>query len=208
MLDIPVEGISLRAWLFHELRRRHALELVDHMLRLDGRAHTGVQNVLRTLSAMAEDAITDEITDAGMCAAASTRAFPTTQSRRRSSAAFTASNTLAGRGGADRVIALRRKRSRAPPPPPLLLLVPPSRRRVGVGGDDRVSRKSGSAARRRASSEATPATWKAEASPSRLRPAARPGLNERRLRLDARRYPVATVHGKETHEHRPCRARS
>ena len=63
VLDIPVEGISLRAWLFHELRRRHALELVDHLLRLDGRAYTGVQNVMRTLSAMAEDAITDEITD-------------------------------------------------------------------------------------------------------------------------------------------------
>lgn len=46
-----------------ELRRRHALALVDHMLRVQGRATTGVVGILRSLSAMAEDAITDEVAD-------------------------------------------------------------------------------------------------------------------------------------------------
>jgi hypothetical protein len=44
----------------HELRRRHALALVDHMLRVQGRATTGAVGILHALSAMAEDAITDE----------------------------------------------------------------------------------------------------------------------------------------------------
>lgn len=47
----------------HELRRRHALVLVDHMLRIEGRATTGAVGIIRSLSAMAEDAITDEICD-------------------------------------------------------------------------------------------------------------------------------------------------
>ena len=63
LLDVSVDGIPLRDWPLHELRRRHALELVDHMLRAQGRATTGAQNILRSLSAMAEDAITDEVTD-------------------------------------------------------------------------------------------------------------------------------------------------
>jgi integrase len=46
-----------------ELRRRHALAPVDHMLRAEGRATTGVVGILRSLSAMAEDAITDEVGD-------------------------------------------------------------------------------------------------------------------------------------------------
>lgn len=41
-----------------ELRRRHALALVDHMLKTEGRATTGAVGILRALSAMAEDAIT------------------------------------------------------------------------------------------------------------------------------------------------------
>jgi integrase len=39
------------------------LILVDHMLRVQGRATTGVVGILRSLSAMAEDAITDEVAD-------------------------------------------------------------------------------------------------------------------------------------------------
>lgn len=46
-----------------ELRRRHTLALVDHMLRVKGRATTGAVGILRALSAMAEDAITDEVCD-------------------------------------------------------------------------------------------------------------------------------------------------
>jgi integrase len=61
--DVEVEGIALKDWPLRDLRRRHALALVDHMLRLQGRATTGVVGILRSLSAMAEDAITDEICD-------------------------------------------------------------------------------------------------------------------------------------------------
>jgi len=63
VLDVEAEGIPLKQWPLRELRRRHALALVDHMLRVQGRATTGVVGILRSLSAMAEDAITDEVAD-------------------------------------------------------------------------------------------------------------------------------------------------
>jgi hypothetical protein len=59
--DVGVDGIALKDWPMRELRRRHALALVDHMLRNEGRATTGAVGILRSLSAMAEDAITDEV---------------------------------------------------------------------------------------------------------------------------------------------------
>lgn len=63
VLEVEVEGIPLKQWPLRELRRRHALALVDHMLRVQGRATTGAVAILRALSAMAEDAITDEVAD-------------------------------------------------------------------------------------------------------------------------------------------------
>jgi hypothetical protein len=63
VLGVEIEGIPLKQWPMRELRRRHALALVDHMLRVQSRATTGVVGILRSLSAMAEDAITDEIAD-------------------------------------------------------------------------------------------------------------------------------------------------
>jgi integrase len=63
MTDVVVEGVALKDWPFCELRRRHTLALVDHMLRVEGRATTGAVGILRSLSAMAEDAITDEVCD-------------------------------------------------------------------------------------------------------------------------------------------------
>jgi integrase len=63
MLDVEVEGIALKDWPLRELRRRHTLALVDHMLRVEGRATTGAVGILRSLLAMAEDAITDEVGD-------------------------------------------------------------------------------------------------------------------------------------------------
>ena len=39
--DVEVEGIALKDWPLRELRRRHALALVDHMLTTEGRATTG-----------------------------------------------------------------------------------------------------------------------------------------------------------------------
>jgi integrase len=61
--DVEIEGIALNDWPMHELRRRHTLALVDHMLTNEGRATTGAVGILRSLSAMAEDAITDEVCD-------------------------------------------------------------------------------------------------------------------------------------------------
>ncbi len=61
--DVEIEGVALKSWLLRELRRRHALALVDHMLRVQGRATTGAVGILRSLSAMTEDAITDEVCD-------------------------------------------------------------------------------------------------------------------------------------------------
>ena len=61
--DVEIEGVPLRDWPLCELRRRHTLALVDHMLRTEGRATTGAVGILRALSAMAEDAITDEVAE-------------------------------------------------------------------------------------------------------------------------------------------------
>jgi integrase len=63
LTDVDIEGIPLKARPMHELRRRHTLALVDHMLANEGRATTGAAGILRALSAMAEDAITDEVCD-------------------------------------------------------------------------------------------------------------------------------------------------
>jgi integrase len=62
VLDVELEGLPLGDWPLRELRRRHAVELVDHLLG-EGRAALGAINLLRTLSAMTEDAITDEIAE-------------------------------------------------------------------------------------------------------------------------------------------------
>ena len=63
VLDLKVSGRELRSWPFRELKRRHALELVAAMLTEQGRSASGAVNILRALSAMAEDAITDEVAD-------------------------------------------------------------------------------------------------------------------------------------------------
>ena len=61
MLDIELEGLPLAEWDMRELRRRHAAELVAKMLTDQKRAPGGARNILRSLSAMTEDAITDEV---------------------------------------------------------------------------------------------------------------------------------------------------
>ncbi len=63
VLDVRVSGRALRDWPYRALKRRHALELVDAMLVAQGRSASGAVNVLRALSAMSEDAITDEVAD-------------------------------------------------------------------------------------------------------------------------------------------------
>jgi integrase len=64
VLAVKLEGVELRDWLFRDLRRRHVNELVDHMLSVQRRAPSGAIDILRALSAMCEDAITDELCDA------------------------------------------------------------------------------------------------------------------------------------------------
>jgi integrase len=61
VLDVEIEGRALGDWEFDELRRRQALALLDHMLRVQGRAAEGARGILRALSAMAEDAIGDDV---------------------------------------------------------------------------------------------------------------------------------------------------
>lgn len=60
LLDLEIEGMPLRDLTFDELRRRHVLLMVDHMLRVEGRAMQGVRGILSAFSAMAEDAIGDD----------------------------------------------------------------------------------------------------------------------------------------------------
>jgi integrase len=58
-LDVQVGGLPLKDWRLDELERSEIAELLDHLLRVDGRAANGARAVLRTLSAMFEDAISD-----------------------------------------------------------------------------------------------------------------------------------------------------
>jgi integrase len=60
VLDVEIEGRRLGDWEFDELRRPQVLVLVDHMLRVEGRAARGVRGILSALSVMAEDAIGDD----------------------------------------------------------------------------------------------------------------------------------------------------
>lgn len=63
VLDVELEGVALRNWRYDQIRRRHAVALVTHLLVEQGRAYTGAQGILSSLSAMTEDAITDEIAE-------------------------------------------------------------------------------------------------------------------------------------------------
>lgn len=57
--EVKIEGRPLEDWPLHELHRGHASILIGHMLEEQGRAATGAANIIRTLSAMCEDAIAD-----------------------------------------------------------------------------------------------------------------------------------------------------
>jgi integrase len=87
---IEIEGMPLENWPMRDLRRRHTHVLVDHLLRVQGRATTGASGVLRALSAMAEDAITDEVTDLNPFKGIRIRASdPRVRKRRRAVRVFT-----------------------------------------------------------------------------------------------------------------------
>jgi integrase len=61
VLSLKIEGRSLKDWDLRSLRRRHAYELVARMLDDQRRSAGGCRAILRALSAMTEDAITDEL---------------------------------------------------------------------------------------------------------------------------------------------------
>ena len=63
VLDVELEGRPLADWRLRDLRRRHAIALVDHLLVEQGRTLGGVVTILRSLSAMVDDAITDELAE-------------------------------------------------------------------------------------------------------------------------------------------------
>jgi integrase len=63
VLSVEIEGRPLGDWPLASLRRRHAFALVDHLLRIQGRAASGAAGIVRALSAMTEDGITDEVTE-------------------------------------------------------------------------------------------------------------------------------------------------
>jgi integrase len=73
-MDIEVEGRPLRDWPYPELRRRHMLAIVDHLLREEGRAVKGVIGIRNTLSSMTEDAITDEVAEVNFAKGVKVRA--------------------------------------------------------------------------------------------------------------------------------------
>jgi integrase len=73
VLDVKLEQLPLRLWRMLDLRRRHRDELVARMLTEQGRAPGGARNILRALSAMFEDAVTDELCDINPWAGAKVR---------------------------------------------------------------------------------------------------------------------------------------
>jgi integrase len=63
VLDVELGGLRLADWVISDLRRRHATELLDHLLRVQGRSARGAKHILSALSAMCENAIDDELAD-------------------------------------------------------------------------------------------------------------------------------------------------
>ena len=63
VMDVEIEGRTLGEWQFDELRRRHVHLLIDHLLSSEGRSAQGTRGVISALSAMAEDAIGDDVAE-------------------------------------------------------------------------------------------------------------------------------------------------
>ena len=61
VLDLDLDGRPLRDWPYGELRRRHAVAIVDHLLREQRRSARGATHIIRALSAMTSDAVDDEV---------------------------------------------------------------------------------------------------------------------------------------------------
>lgn len=63
ILEVPIEGVKLGDWLLGDLKRRHINQLATHLLVEQQRAVEGARGILRALSALIEDAISDELVD-------------------------------------------------------------------------------------------------------------------------------------------------
>jgi integrase len=63
VLDVELEGLPLRDWPMVDIRRRHAVDLLEVLLVTQRRSAQGAQGVLRVLSAMFEDAINDDLAE-------------------------------------------------------------------------------------------------------------------------------------------------
>lgn len=61
VLDVELEGRAFRDWQMADVRRRQALELVNDLLAVQGRAASGAQGVIVVLSGMFENAMDDEV---------------------------------------------------------------------------------------------------------------------------------------------------
>jgi hypothetical protein len=114
VLDVEIEGIPLKDWPLHELRRRHTLALVDHMLRNEGRATTAP-------SASSARSRQWPRTPSPMKSATSTpsRAFAsarTTQGRRRSRARSASSASRRCTASRNRPDAMRQWSASSPTP--------------------------------------------------------------------------------------------
>jgi len=59
-LDVEIDGVKFGDWHLDQLKRKHVIALIDHMLTVQERAPGGVSDILRTLSAMSEDAINND----------------------------------------------------------------------------------------------------------------------------------------------------
>jgi integrase len=66
VLDVELDGRALRDWPYGELCRRHAVAIVDHLLRAQNRSARGATHVIRALSAMMSDAVDDEVCEANV----------------------------------------------------------------------------------------------------------------------------------------------
>lgn len=61
VLNVKLAGRAFRDWFMADVRPREVVDLVDHMLREQGRAATGATAMLSALSAMWGDAIRDDV---------------------------------------------------------------------------------------------------------------------------------------------------
>ena len=131
VLDVKVEGQPLRDWQYRKLRRRHALALVRHLLVTRGRSRQTTIGIIRSLSAMTEDAITDEVADLNAFKGVKIRKNdPRIRSARRPVRVFSFEDMHRFAAAADQLVTKKHKRPR-PPYQPLVRTFTDTAMRIG-----------------------------------------------------------------------------